>query len=102
MISNLEHQLFQAQSSDGQSKVRKRKSKGLGSSQTPDLNLPVIDTTALIPTSLVANHVSQMAKQGEDASGHDSAELSKKQRHFSNQSRVGSAAVADGSPCRAQ
>ena len=56
--TNTNRQLFQAQSSDGQSKVRKRKSKGLGSSQTPDLNLPVIDTTALVPTSLVANRVS--------------------------------------------
>jgi hypothetical protein len=60
--TNTNRQLFRAQSSDGQSKVRKRKSKGLGSSQTPDLNLPVIDTTALVPTNLVANHVSQMAK----------------------------------------
>lgn len=100
--TNANRQLFQAQRSDEQPKVRKRKSKGSNSSQTPDLNLPAVDTMALVPIGLVADRVNQMAKQGDETGGHASEDMAKKQRRFSNQSHAGSAAAADSSPRQAQ
>jgi len=58
--------LFQSKKDESQIVPRKRKAKGSGgsSSLTPDLNLPVIDTSTLVPAGLVSERVNQLGKTG--------------------------------------
>jgi hypothetical protein len=95
-------QLFQAKEGDDQVKVRKRKSKGLEPSLTPDLNLPIIDTSALVPAGRVLSRVQQLAKNSDGAVLSALEELPKKQKRSSKTNDAGSAAAASSSPRRAQ
>lgn len=101
---NASQQMFQAKESGAKTTARKRKSKGSGSnsSQTPDLNLPMVDTTALVPAGLVIDRVNQLAHNAGGGGGMTSEELSKKQRRCNNQNDAKSAAAANSSPRRAQ
>jgi hypothetical protein len=56
--SRVNRPLFQAKKGSEQKPVRKRKSKPAPSEATPDLNLPMMDSTALVPASLVSSRVS--------------------------------------------
>lgn len=99
-------QLFQSQKGETQSVQRKRKAKGSGGSSAlaPDLNLPVIDTSALVPTGIVLERVNKLDKSGGEVGVTASASeaLPKKQRRSRSQSHARSAAAADGSPRQAQ
>lgn len=83
--------------------VRKRNSKGTGSrlSMTPDLNLPVVDPTAIVPMGLVNVRVHQLVGSG-DTGDSMTEELLKRQRRMDNSQLARSAAAANGSPRRAQ
>lgn len=99
-------QLFNGRE-EGMRKVqRKRKSKNSSpnSSQTPDLNIPMTENLAVVPTGLVSSMVSQL--DGGNGSGTcttaASDELTKKQKRNYTQSDARSAAAARDSPRRAQ
>jgi hypothetical protein len=100
-------QLFQARKEGSTRVPRKRKSKSSNpnSSQTPDLNLPVMDTLVVVPTGLVSSRVNQLHGVGESSENAPTAasdELTKKQKRTNTQTNAGSAAAASGSPRRAQ
>lgn len=99
---NASRQLFQEQESEGKKKARKRKSKRSDSSLTPDLNLPVSETSALVPMGLVVARVQQMDKHIGGSGLPVPEELPKKQKRSSQQEDAGSAVAAVGSPRRAQ
>jgi hypothetical protein len=81
--------------------ARKRKTKTVPGSATPDLNLPVQDPLALVPAGTVSARISQLdGVQEEDREGKE--ELLKKQKMCSTTFDARSAAAADGSPRRAQ
>jgi hypothetical protein len=95
-------QLFQARKEGSTRVPRKRKSKSSNpnSSQTPDLNLPVMDTLVVIPTGLVSSRVNQLhgvEESSENAPTAASDELTKKQKRTNTQTNAGSAAAASGS-----
>lgn len=80
---------------------RKRKAKvNTQVAHTPDLNVPIGGSNALVPTSLVNSRVSQLDIGGEN-SGSSMIETLKKQKKGTN-NNAGSAAAAQGSPRRAQ
>lgn len=60
--------------------LRKRKKKGSESSLTPDLNLLIIDTSALVPMGGVMTRVQELAKNADGAGLSASGELPKKQK----------------------
>lgn len=99
---NTSRQLFQAKKGDGVPKTRKRKPKGVAAASTPDLNLPAVDTSALIPLGLVSSRVQDLAKFGDGSEITKIDDLPKKQKHSSKSQNAGSAAAAGGSPRRAQ
>lgn len=100
---NVSCQLFQAQK-DTQIVLRKRKAKGLGpsASMPPDLNLPVVDTSALVLSGLVLDRVSQLGRNSGEMGANATAESPKKQKRSKSQTNATSAAVAGSSPRRAQ
>jgi hypothetical protein len=87
--ANTSRDLFQAKRDDDQVKRWKRKSKGSESSLTPDLNLPVIDTSALVPTGLVMSKVQEIAKNVDGAALSALEELMKKQKRSSKNKMQG-------------
>jgi hypothetical protein len=97
-------QLFHRKKDESQIILRKRKAKGSGgsSSLTPDLNLPVIDTSALVPAGLVSERVIQLGKTGGEVGANVSEVSPKKQKRSKSQTHALSAATAGGSPRRAQ
>jgi hypothetical protein len=97
-------QLFHSKKDESQIILRKRKAKGSGgsSSLTPDLNLPVIDTSALVPAGLVSERVIQLGKTGGEVGANVSEASPKKQKRSKSQTHALSAATAGGSPRRAQ
>jgi hypothetical protein len=83
-------------------KVRKRKSKATHTNaQTPDLNVPVHSTSAIVPVGLVNSRVSQL-DGGTESSGGSLEETIKKQRRSSSSNNARSMAAVDSSPRRAQ
>jgi hypothetical protein len=83
-------------------KVWKRKSKATHTNiQTPDLNVPVHSTSAIVPVGLVNSRVSQL-DGGTESSGGSLEETIKKQRRSSSSNNARSVAAADSSPRRAQ
>ncbi|CAN6289875.1 unnamed protein product [Urochloa humidicola] len=102
-MTNTGRQLFQEGTDAGRKVIKKRKSKRSGptSSLTPDLNLPLEDTSALVPAGLVSSRVNQLVGSRETGASTPS-ELSKKQKTSVSQPIARSAVAADGSPCRAQ
>lgn len=79
---------------------RKRKSKVSGpGAQTPDLNIPLEVSNAIVPAGLVNSRVSQLDGSGE-SSGGSMIETLKKQKRGNNQN-ARSTAVAGSSPRRA-
>jgi hypothetical protein len=102
---NASRQLFQARRDSTNRAPRKRKSKTSNPSQTPDLNLPVVNSLAVVPSGLVSSRVNQITGAGERSENAPTAtsdELAKKQRRTNTQTCAGSAAAASGSPRRAQ
>jgi hypothetical protein len=93
--------LFQAKKGSEQKSARKRKSKPAPSEATPDLNLPTVDSTALVPAGLVSSRVSQLVRDQEEGV-ESKEELLKKQKMCPTTNVAGSAAAATGSPRRAQ
>lgn len=79
---------------------RKRKNKGAGSTdQTPDLNIPLTGSTAIVPAGLVNSRVNQLDGTV-DSGGESMIETLKKQRRGTNQnvrSRRLRAAIPAGS-----
>lgn len=81
---------------------RKRKSKGAGpATQTPDLNIPLTGSNAIVPIGLVKSRVSQLDGGSESSGGSMIETLTKQKRSDTNQN-ARSAAAADGSSRRAQ
>jgi len=79
---------------------RKRKSKGATlATHTPDLNIPVDGSSALVPAGLVSSRVNQM-DPGAESGGSMIETLKKQKRGANNNAR--SAAAAESSPRRAQ
>jgi hypothetical protein len=79
---------------------RKRKSKVTGpATQTPDLNIPVDGSSAIVPVGLVNSMVNQL-DGGTDNSGDSMIETLKKQKR-GNTHIARSAAAASSSPRRA-
>jgi hypothetical protein len=79
---------------------RKRKSKGTGSgTQTPDLNIPLEPSNAIVSAGLVNSRIIQLDGSGEH-SGESMIETLKKQRRGYTKI-AGSAAAAESSPRRA-
>lgn len=97
-------QLFQAKKDDNQIVLRKRKAKGSGSSSslTPDLNILVIDLSALVPAGLVNERVNQLGKTGGQGGSTASEASPKKLKRPKQQSNALLAATTSGSPLRAQ
>jgi hypothetical protein len=93
--------LFQAKKGSEQKSARKRKSKPAPSEATPDLNLPTVDSTALVPAGLVSSRVSQLVRDQEEGV-ESKEELLKKQKMCPTTNVARSAAAATGSPRRAQ
>ncbi|XP_021321277.1 uncharacterized protein LOC8064944 [Sorghum bicolor] len=82
--------------------VRKRKSKPTQASlQTPDLNVPVNNTSAIVPVGLVISRVSQLDGDTE-SSGGSLEETVKKQKRGGSSNIARSAMAAGSSPRRAQ
>ena len=96
-------QLFQAKKGEQQQTVRKRKSKVVPEIPTtaPDLNLPIMDTTALVPAGLVSSRVNQLAGT-RDGNEDGQTEVPKKQKCSTNSDDARSAAAVDDSSRRAQ
>lgn len=82
---------------DSRQAARKRKSKA--SAQTPDLNLPVNASHAIVSVGLVNSRVNQLDGASDTSSG-DLEEISKKQCRGSLTQNMRSAAAAKGSPRR--
>jgi len=80
---------------------RKRKSKGFGGTQTPDLNIPLAGCTALVPSGLVSSWVSQM-DGGSENSGGSMIETLKKQKRGNITLNARLAAATRDSPRWAQ
>lgn len=81
---------------------RKRKSKvATPVTQTPDLNIPLGASSALVPAGLVNSRVSQL-DAGADSGGSSMLETLKKQKRGTNNNNAGSVAVAESIPRRAQ
>ena len=80
---------------------RKRKSKPMArGTQTPDLNLPLGASHALVSVGTVSTRVNQLDGGGE-LNGDSMIETLKKQRRGTSHN-AGSAAAVSGSPRRAQ
>jgi hypothetical protein len=80
--------------------LRKRKSKGIVQViQTPDLNVPLAESNAIVPAGLVNSRVSQL-DGSEDNSGGSMIETLKKQKRVNTQHAT-SAATASSSPHQA-
>lgn len=80
--------------------ARKRKSKVTTPvTQTPDLNIPVGGSSAIVPVGLVSSRVSQLGAEV-DSGGSSMIETLKKQKCGLNQTER-SAAPAESSPCQA-
>ena len=96
--------LFQSKKDESQIVPRKRKAKGSGgsSSLTPDLNLPVIDTSTLVPAGLVSERVNQLGKTGGEVVATASEASPKKQKRSKSHTHALSALTAGGSPRQAQ
>ena len=83
-------------------KPRKRKSKGINpGTQTPDLNVPLEGSNAIVPVGLVNSRVSQLDVSADNTSDGSMIETLKKQRRGSAQNARSATAVSD-SPRRAQ
>jgi hypothetical protein len=76
-----------------QAQLRKRKSKGLGASQTPDLNIPFDGSSAIALSGLVSSRVNR---------GGSIIETLKKQKRGNTTPNARSAAAARDSPRWAQ
>ncbi|CAO2195035.1 unnamed protein product [Urochloa humidicola] len=100
---NAGRQLFQIEKEDGRKTVKKRKQKrdSTSSSQTPDLNVPIVDSSVLVPAGLVSSRMNQLVGSRESADG-ATDELNKKQKTSNTTPNARSAAAASGSPRRAQ
>jgi hypothetical protein len=72
------------------------------SSLTPDLNLPAVDTSALVPMGLVSDRVNQLDKTDAEVGMNASVDLAKKQERSKSQTNARSAAAVSSSPCRTQ
>lgn len=95
-------QLFGSREEEPRQVYRKRKSKVANEqSLTPDLNLPVMDSSAIVPVGRVCSRVNQF-DGGSENSGESMIETLKKQRRGNNNQNARSAAAAIGSPRRAQ
>lgn len=97
--------LFQEGKDDGKKVFRKRKPRRGESqmSQTPDLNLPVDDMSALVPSGLVSSRVNQLGGAWGTTEGEeDLEEMLEKQKRTTQTTDERSAAAARGSPRRAQ
>ena len=93
--------VFEAMEEDYRQGPRKRKSKPMArGTQTPDLNLPLGASHALVPVGTVSTRVNQLDGGGE-LNGDSMIETLKKQRRGTSHN-TGSAAAASGSPRRAQ
>jgi hypothetical protein len=79
--------------------MRKSKVTGTGT-QTPDLNVPLMGSSAIVPVGLVNSMVNQL-DGGSESSGGSMIETLKKQRRISNQ-HARSAVAANDSPRWAQ
>jgi hypothetical protein len=79
---------------------RKRKLKGAGSgTDTPDLNIPLEPSNAIVPTGLVNSRLSQLDGSGEHSGGSMIETMKKQRRGYTKIAR--SAAAAESSPRRA-
>ena len=88
------------ESAGSRQQARKRKSKGASlTTQTPDLNIPVGESNAIVPSGLVSARVNQLGA-GAKSGGKSMSELLKKQKRGNSQNDR-SAAAAIGSPRRA-
>ena len=88
------------ESAGSRQQARKRKSKGASlTTQTPDLNIPVGESNAIVPSGLVSARVNQLGA-GAKSGGKSMSELLKKQKRGNSQNDR-SAAAEDGSPRRA-
>lgn len=72
------------------------------SSLTPDLNLPAVDTSALLPMGLVSDRVNQLDKTDAEVGMNASVDLAKKQKRSKSQTNARCAAAVSSSPCQAQ
>jgi len=98
-------ELFPSKNKDDfQIALRKRKAKGsvLSPSVTPDLNVPALESAALVPAGLVTERVNQLGKSGGEVDANASEVSRKKQKRSKSHSNAISAAAASGSPRRAQ
>ena len=64
--------------------------------ETPDLNLPVIDTSALVPAGLVNERVNQLARSADGRGVNASEEIPKKQKRSNTNSEARLEAAASG------
>ncbi|CAN6304644.1 unnamed protein product [Urochloa humidicola] len=96
-------QLFSAAGPVDRQTVRKRKSKTTrtGTSPTPDLNLPSMEISEIVPIGLVHVRVAQLAS-GQEEARDVVDELLKKQWRATPDNNARSAAAAGDSPRRAQ
>jgi hypothetical protein len=69
---------------------------------TPDLNLPAVDTSALLPMGLVSDRVNQLDKTDAEVGMNASVDLAKKQKRSKSQTNARCAAAASSSPRQAQ
>lgn len=67
--------------------------------QTPDLNIPLAGSSAIVPAGLVNSRVSQLDASGDNSGGSMIETLKKQKRGTTQNAR--SAATACGSPRRA-
>ncbi|RLM48633.1 uncharacterized protein C2845_PMPSC055587 [Panicum miliaceum] len=103
-IKTVPRQLFQNKKGDQQRAARKRKSKvaPASSPQPRDTNQQEADASALVPAFLVSSRVNQHAAGGLDGTKDALEVMIKKQKCSTNTTNARSAAVAEGSPRRAQ
>lgn len=102
VAGNTNRQLFQ-EDSKSRSKMRKQKAdkRVEASHTTPDLNLPSIDTRALVPLEVVNSQVASLDGNG-GVGDLFSKELKMKQRMSGSNQNALSAAAAGSNPRRAQ
>jgi hypothetical protein len=95
-------QQFEKEDEMMRSGQRKRKSKGTGpATQTPDLNIPVGESNAIVPVGLVNSRVNQMDGAAENSGGSMIETLKKQKRGTTNQNAISAGAAGSG-PRRAQ
>lgn len=90
------------QEAERQNLARKRKSKVSNApAQTPDLNIPLQGSSAIVPVGLVNSRVNQIDGSAEHGSD-NMIETLKKQKRGDFSQNATSAAAAKGSPRRVQ